>query len=227
MRTPDWQSDDGSIQLHCCDCMELLPTIPEGAVDAVVTDPPYGIGFASQPTKWQRRAGQKPEAWDDNPVDVLPTLLAVAPVQVVWGGNYYQLPPSRGWISWFKPDAPPSMASVEFAWTNQDQNARQIQYSISATNPERVGHPTQKPVAVMRFSLEQVDAGERVFDPYLGSGTTAIACIRTGRRFIGCEIDEGYFNLSVKRIKAELSQPRLFKPEPVKTEQASMFGGEQ
>ena len=84
-------------------------------------------------------------------------------------------------------------------------------------------HPTQKPVRVILWCLLFLPEARTIFDPFTGSGTTAIACIRTGRRFIGCEIEPRYFDIAVKRIKAELSQPRLFKPEPVKVEQAEMW----
>lgn len=141
---PDWQSDDGAIALYCGDSREIVPGLR--GVDCIVTDPPYGISFAAQPTKWQRLAGHTPEAWDDVPADVS-ELISLAPTVAVWGGNYFTLPPSRGWLSWFKPDAPPSMSSLELCWTNLDQNARQISQSISATNRERVGHPTQSPYA--------------------------------------------------------------------------------
>lgn len=120
------------VDLYLGDCREIMAAL--GPVDAVVTDPPYGIGFAAQPTKWQRRAGHQPKAWDDLTIDGLQDLLGLGKKQVVWGGNYYPLAPSRGWLSWYKPDAPPSMGSVEFAWTNLDQNPRQISCSIGATN---------------------------------------------------------------------------------------------
>lgn len=115
---------------------------------------------------------------------------------------------------WRKPDAPPSMAHGELAWTNLDANLRVIDWSIAATNSERVGHPTQKPVRVMSWSMEQVGVPENalVLDPYMGSGSTAIACIRAGKRFIGIERDEEYFDKAVARIKAELSQGDLFLP---------------
>lgn len=192
------------ITVYRADCVALRELI--GTVDAVVTDPPYGIGFASQPTNYQRYAGQKPEFWDEAPAVGLMDMITCAPVRVVWGGNYYTLPPSRGWLSWYKPDAPPSMASIELAWTNVDQNARQIAWSIAATNSERVGHPTQKPVRVMAWSMDQVKIprGAVVLDPYMGSGTTAIACIRTGRNFVGVEIDEKHFRTACERIEREI-----------------------
>ena len=206
----------GDCRLILGDCLGILPTL--GKVDAVVTDPPYGIGFAAQPTKWQRRAGHQPEAWDNASVEGLPALLALGVVQVVWGGNYYALPPSRGWLSWFKPDAPPSMASLELAWTNQSRNARQISCSIGETNAERVGHPTQKPLKVMAWCLEQFPAAETIFDPFMGSGTTGVACVNLGRKFIGIEIEPRYFDIACRRIEEAYRQPRLFaepKPKPI------------
>lgn len=212
----------GDCTLYLGDCLEVMPTLEP--VDAVVTDPPYGIGFAAQPTKWQRRAGQAAKAWDDSPVSRLAELLALGSKQVVWGGNYYSLPPSRGWLSWFKPDAPPSMASLELAWTNLNTNARHITHSISATNAERVGHPTQKPLAVMLWTLERIGDAETILDPFMGSGTTGVACVNLGRKFIGIELDPGYFDIACKRIEEAYKQPRLFEEPAPKPVQQSMFG---
>lgn len=198
----------GNATLYCGDCYELLEEI--GTVDVVATDPPYGIGFAGQPTKWQRRAGHEPQSWDDRPAHRVPEIAALGRLQAVWGGNYYELPPSRGWLSWFKPDAPPSMASFELCWTNRDQNARQIMHSISATNPERVGHPTQKPLAVMEWTLTQIGADGVILDPFMGSGTTGVAAANLGHRFIGIEIEPKYFDIACERIAAAYSQGRLF-----------------
>jgi site-specific DNA-methyltransferase (adenine-specific) len=206
------------VTLYLGDCREVLPTL--GKFDAVVTDPPYGIGFAAQPTKWQRRAGHVAREWDDLTVDGLQELLALGKKQVVWGGNYYPLAPSRGWLSWFKPDAPPSMGSVEFAWTNLDQNPRQISQSISATNAERVGHPTQKPLAVMNFTLCEIGPAQTILDPFMGSGTTGVAAVKLGRSFTGIEVDPGYFEIALKRISDALRQPDMFvqAPKPAKQE---------
>ena len=202
------RAEIGDAVLYHGNCLEILPTLPK--VDAVVTDPPYGIGFAAQPTKWQRLAGKEPERWDDSAVERLPELLALGGVQVVWGGNYYGLPPSRGWLSWFKPDAPPSMAHFELAWTNQDRNSKQIQQSISATNAERVGHPTQKPLAVMEWTLAQFPDAASILDPFMGSGTTGVACANLGRKFIGIEIERKYFDIACERIENAYKQQRLF-----------------
>lgn len=198
----------GSATLYLADCMEVLPTLPR--VNAVITDPPYGIGFAAQPTTGQRKAGMRAEKWDDETVSNLDALRALGDVQVIWGGNYYALPPTRGWLSWFKPDAPPSMASFELAWTNIDRNARQFSQSIGATNAERVGHPTQKPLALMRWCIEQVGKPQTILDPFMGSGTTGVAAVQMGRKFIGIEREPKYFDIAVKRIEDAQRMSDLF-----------------
>ena len=191
--------EHAGITIYHGDCREILPGL---TADVVVTDPPYGIGFAGQPTKWQRRAGASPERWDDEAPD-LAAVLAAAPTSCIWGGNYFPLPPSRGWLVWTKPDAPPSMGSVELAWTNRDQNARHISHSISATNAERVGHPTQKPLRVMRWCLEAMPPG-LILDPFMGSGTTLRAAKDLGRKAIGIEIEERYCEIVAKRLAQEV-----------------------
>ena len=198
----------GNATLYLGDCFEFLLKLT--GCDAVITDPPYGIGFAAQPTKWQRLAGKQPESWDDATVKDIHAIRGLADVQIIWGGNYYDLPPSRGWLSWFKPDAPPSMAHFELAWTNQDRNARQISCSIGETNAERVGHPTQKPLKVMRWCIEQAGMPESIVDPFMGSGSTGVSAVQLGKRFVGAEIDPGYFDIACERIENAQRQERLF-----------------
>jgi len=134
--------DAGGITIYHGDSRKILPML--GRFDLLMTDPPYGIGFAAQPTTGGRKRGQKKEQWDDEAIEewVLHQAMARADKRVIWGGNYYNLPAARFILSWYKPDAPPSMGNVEYAWTNLDQNSRQISRSIAATNPERLGHPT-------------------------------------------------------------------------------------
>ncbi len=188
--------DHDGITIYNADCREALQSL---RADVIVTDPPYGIDFAGQPTKWQRRAGKRPENWDEFPIEDLPKLLEAAPVRCVWGGNYYPLPPSRGWLVWLKPDSPPSMGSAEFAWTNIDQNAAHIIHSISATNHERLGHPTQKPLKVMHWTIGKMPPGV-ILDPFMGSGTTLRAAKDAGRRAIGVEINERYCEMAATRL---------------------------
>jgi site-specific DNA-methyltransferase (adenine-specific) len=189
--------EDGLVTIYHGDCREWMPE-----ADVVVTDPPYGIDFAGQPTKWQRRAGQEPEAWDV-PFEDIGSIVDAAPVVCIWGANYYALPVSRGWLAWIKPDAPPSMGSIEFAWTNLDRNARHIVYSIGATNAERVGHPTQKPLAVMRWTVAGMPEGT-VLDPFMGSGSTLVAAKSLGRKSIGIEIEERYCEIAATRCSQEV-----------------------
>jgi len=210
----------GDATLYLGDCMEVLPLLDR--VDAVITDPPYGIGFAAQPTKWQRLAGKQAEGWDDAIAPDMDALRALGDVQIIWGGNYYPLPSTRGWLSWFKPDAPPSMANFELAWTNQDRNARQLSVSIGATNAERVGHPTQKPLALMRWCIEQAGNPASIVDFFMGSGTTGVAAIQAGAKFIGIEREPKYFDIACKRIEQAYAQGQLFAPEPPKPEQLGL-----
>jgi site-specific DNA-methyltransferase (adenine-specific) len=198
----------GNATLYLGNCMDILPSLEQ--VDAVVTDPPYGIGFAAQPTKWQRRAGQLAEKWDDAVAEDLGPVLAAGKEQIVWGGNYYRLPPCRGVLSWFKPDAPPSMGHFELAWTSLNRTAQQLSWSIGATNAERVGHPTQKPLRIMEWCLSFLPDAKTIIDPFMGSGTTGVACMNLGRKFIGIEIEPKYFDIACERIAAAQNQGRLF-----------------
>lgn len=196
--TPYYEAD--GITIYCSDNRQVLPHLEPQ--DLLLTDPPYGIGFAAQPTDYQRLRGQKREQWDNEPAEEWALILArkLCRVQIVWGGNYYTLPVSRCWLSWYKPDAPPSMGNVEYAWTNLDQNSRQISQSISATNAERVGHPTQKPLRVMTWALQQAGEVQTVLDPWMGSGTTLVAAKLKGLRAIGIEANEDYCKLAVSRL---------------------------
>ena len=203
------------------DCAEVIESMGthwgERLFDLLLTDPPYGIGFAAQPTKWQRRAGQAPESWDDQPADasLLAWVRSMAKFQIVWGGNYFDLPPQRCWLSWYKPDAPPSMGNVEYAWTNLDQNSRQISVSIGATNAERVGHPNQKPEAVMLWALQQAPESVRtVLDPFVGSGTTLVACKRVGLESVGIEREERYCEMAARRLQQESLFSRGMETSP-------------
>lgn len=213
--------DDGTVTIYHGDCAEILPFL---SYDCVITDPPYGISFAAQPTKWQRRtkvqggrvAGKgakgdatvtlaERETWDDVTVDdVVASIVGDSRPAIIWGGNYYALPPKRGWLCWFKPDAPPSMGAFELAWTNLDQNTRMISCSISQTNGERLGHPNQKPARVMSWCLSFVTGV--ICDPFLGSGTTLRVAKDAGRKAIGIEREERYCEMAARRM----SQQTLF-----------------
>ena len=194
------------------DALEILPTLT--GYDACVTDPPYGIPtgvVADRPSKWQRRQGMTADTWDERAPDG--SLFGHVP-SIVWGGNYMALPPSRCWLVWYKRDAVPSMASCEMAWTNLDANARVFDWTIGATNAERVGHPTQKPLALMRWCLGFVPRAEVICDPFMGSGTTGVACVKEGRRFVGIEQSPRHFATACRRIEEAMRQPDMFQAAP-------------
>jgi site-specific DNA-methyltransferase (adenine-specific) len=193
----------GNATLYLGDCIEVLPTLP--VVEAVVTDPPYGI--FDRGGKWGHK---KDLHWDKSTVDGMEEIIALAAKVVIWGGNYYSLPPSRGWLVWYKRDQIPSAADVELAWTNIDMNAQLIDQTIAATNAERVGHPAQKPLRVMRWTLEKIGLPQSIVDPFMGSGTTGVAAAQMGARFIGVEIEERYFEIACERIENAQRQERLF-----------------
>jgi len=213
----------GGATLYLGDCMDILPTLPK--VDAVITDPPYGINIAAQPTNCQRMNGAEKRDWDKSTPDsnLIAEILKKGNKAILWGGNYFNLPPSRCWLVWHKPDGLPSFSRVELAWSNMDKLAGYFQWTISATNPERVGHPTQKPLALMKWCIDQAGNPETILDPFMGSGTTGVAAIQMGRKFIDIEREPKYFEIAYKRIEQAVAQPQLFEPEPVKHIQEAMF----
>ena len=222
----------GPCRLIQGDCAEVLPLI--GRVDAVVTDPPYGIfndiqnghgrgwgGFAN---------GEYEQAchWDRSPQNI-EDIIKIARVSLVWGGNYFGLPASRCWLAWVKPDSVPTQSSMELCWTNLDKPSKHF---IRTRNPPKIKlHPTQKPLVLIEWCLSFLLVADAILDPFMGSGTTGVACIRTGRQFIGIEKEPKYFDIAVKRIQqawdmkcSELpfesieqpKQAKLFEAEGVK-----------
>ena len=209
------------------DCLEVLPTL--GRFDAVVTDPPYGTGFAAQPTRYQRANGMQRRQWDAAaPQEAVETAINAANHAVIWGGNYFRLRPSRGWLVWSKTGNAPSMADLEMAWTSVDMNARSFEKSVKSASLEKdlqgAAHPTQKPVGLMEWSIEALPFSRSILDPFMGSGTTGVAAVKLGRKFTGIEIDGGYFDIACKRISDALKQPDMFidPPKPAKQEALSL-----
>lgn len=186
--------EEAGITIYHGDCREILPQLPK--VDAVITDPPYGI--FDYGGKW----GKKQDlVWDREAASNMQQVLDSGKEAAIWGGNYFTLPPSRGWLAWFKRDSVPSAADIELAWTSLDMNARLIDQTIAATNSERCGHPTQKPLRVMRWTLSFFHNADTVLDPYAGSGTTLVAAKNLGRKAIGIEIEERYCEIAVNRLR--------------------------
>lgn len=153
-------------------------------------------------------------------------MLSAAPVQIIWGGNYFadNLPPSQCWLVWDKINgAGFSLADVELAWTSMDKAARMFRVSRTATFSEGKEHPTQKPIALMSWCLTHIPQAKTILDPFMGSGTTGVACVKQGRSFIGIEIDEGYFDIACERISKAYAQPDMFVEQTRPAKQASFL----
>lgn len=216
----------GDCRLILGDCLEVLPTL--GKVDAVVTDPPYGIadkwkGGFKEKHGWGKSKDESilRNEWDARPLDrrALDILLAASDQHIIWGGNYFELPPSRCWLIWNKPERGFSLAEAEMAWTNRDNVVRV--FDAPRSEPDRL-HPTQKPVALMSWCVEKTTG--TVLDPFMGSGTTGVACVKLGRKFIGIELEPRYFDIACKRIEEAYRQPDMFVQQPAaKPQQESLL----
>ncbi len=193
------------------DCLEIMREMEDNSVDLVLTDPPYGINMAANPF---RQKHQKSD-WDEAvPVpEVFDEIFRVSQNQIIWGGNYFDLPPCRGFLYWDKINHHDNRCDGEMAWTSLDMCSRQIRYMWDGNRygyPDKringVGepsirvHPTQKPIELMLWCLGFVSG--TVLDPYCGSGTTLIAAKMLGRHYIGIDISEKYCEIARKRIEA-------------------------
>jgi site-specific DNA-methyltransferase (adenine-specific) len=200
--TPYYQH--GGITIYHGDCREVLPEVRFG-VDAVVTDPPYGHGQKWAGGTWATNPiYELAFKWDAHPVplDLLLEVIGVARRSIVWGGNYYSLPPSRCWLSWIKAQSMPTMADFELAWTNLDRPAKAFK---ELRNPDgKREHPTQKPLSLMRWCIGFVPGDGAVLDPFMGSGTTLLAAKELNRRAIGIEIEERYCEIAARRLQQEV-----------------------
>ena len=203
------------IELHLGDCLEIMPTLEDNSVDAVVTDPPYGIadiwkgGFSSK-HGWGKSKLEVDlrNKWDVKPsADHFKAILDVSDITVIWGGNYFELPISRGWLIWNKPERGFSLSEAELAWTSRDMPMRIFDCHRSDNGRT---HPTQKPLSLMKWCIElMTKKSDTILDPFMGSGTTGVACVQTGRNFIGIEIEPKYFEIAEKRIAKAQLQMRM------------------
>jgi len=210
----------GNAELYLGDCRDILPTL--GKVDAVITDPPYGIGkpmFRKNKPKSAKchrtDYGYDAPEWDVKPPAVcFDFMLEKSKTQIIWGGNYFGLPPSSCWLVWDKVNGDTRFADCELAWTNMPKAVRRIAHMWngmlrdSERDVSRV-HPTQKPVIVMQWCIQQAGSPAVILDPYMGSGTTGVAAMALQKQFIGIEIDRRYFDIACKRIEQAQQQLHL------------------
>ena len=209
----------GNATLHLGDCREILPTLPK--VDAVITDPPYGIGEAAGKNA---RRGELAvakdfgnDSWDDEPIspELIQMVRDAGKWTVIFGGNYYALPAAKCWLVWDKENGDSDFADCELAWTNLPKAVRRIRYMwngmLRANGEARGDHPTQKPIGVMAWAINHVPEPCRtILDPFMGSGTTGVAAANLQRAFIGIEREPKYFDIACRRIEDAQRQSRMF-----------------
>jgi site-specific DNA-methyltransferase (adenine-specific) len=218
----------GDATLYLGDCREILPSI--AGFDAIVTDPPYGKDFkhsgcgkGGEPRLARVLRHKEPIIGDDQPFDPA-HLLQLGVDAILWGANHYadKLPASAGWLVWDKLEwsTPDTFADCELAWHRDGTKVRKLPLMwkgirvAAAARAECGGaakrfHPMQKPVALLRWCLAQIPKAETILDPYMGSGSCGLACWHEGRRYVGIEIDERYFDIACRRIASEIRQGRL------------------
>lgn len=205
MISPYYQ--DEAVTIYHGDCREILPNLPK--VDLVLTDPPYGIGRSGQEqtvcvNPRHNRKEYVDYSWDtQRPNKVMFDLIfSAADNHIIWGGNYFTqyLPPSMGWIVWDK-GQDFSTSDCELAFTSYDKALRRVICNRGAINLEGACHPTQKPLKVIKFCLMYAENTHSILDPFLGSGTTAVAAKQLNRKCIGIEIEERYCEIAANRCR--------------------------
>ncbi|WP_420406929.1 DNA-methyltransferase [Hoeflea sp.] len=208
----------GDCRLIQGDCLEVMPLL--GKVDAVVTDPPYGIGESGQKNRTRGKAAApgdyKDCYWDNQPASLahITAIRAMAKHQIIFGGNYFDgLGPTSCWLVWDKQNGENDFADCELAWTNLQKAVRRVYWrwnGMIRKGDDVREHPTQKPVGVMEWCLTHIPDAETILDPFMGSGTTLVACAKMGRKSIGIELDSDYFDIACERVRKAYEQPDMF-----------------
>jgi site-specific DNA-methyltransferase (adenine-specific) len=199
---------DGNSHYINGDCMEYMKQMPDKYVDLAIVDPPYGIGISSNPV----RQAHKKKQWDSNIPDSIyfKELKRVSKNQIIWGGNYYNLPPTQNYIVWNKLQPMDfSLAMCELAWCSIQKPIKMFTYSV-LTERNKI-HPTQKPVALYEWLLKNyAKEGDLILDTHVGSASSLIACYNLNFKYIGFELDKDYYNSSKHRLEVAMNQQRLF-----------------
>lgn len=219
----------GNATLYLGDCAEILPTLNK--VDAVITDPPYGINENSKKVASRGKLAAPKDYgefdWDKAPPpdELIELIRTKGQYQAFFGGNYFTLPPTSCWLVWDKLNGDNDFADCELAWTNWPKAVRRLQWRwngmIRQGNEERY-HPTQKPLGVMKWVIDLCPKANTILDPFMGSGTTGVAAVQMGRSFIGIEREKQYFDIACERIEKAQLQTDMFIEPITKPEQATM-----
>lgn len=192
------------------DCMDYMRSLPDNAFDLAVVGPPYsnaGGNVGRTGGTWAAKYGTSIRDWDIAPSDdYFKELFRISRNQIIWGGNYFNLPPTRCFLIWQK-HIPENftMAMCEYAWTSFDANAKLFKYpSVGKKNDPRI-HPCQKPIALYKWLLERyAKQGDKILGTHLGSASSAIAAYDLGFEFTGIEIDETYYNNAYARLSRHI-----------------------
>ena len=197
---------DEWVTLYHGDCLEVTDWL---AADVLVTDPPYGLGglmARSHQGAWGRLwpSGEIGIAWDHSAPRVITESVEKFSQAIVWGGNYFPLPPVRGWLIWDKVVRSFSSGHCEMAWTSIDQPIRAFNYSTGQLASEGKDHPTQKPLPLMKWCIGFTTDGACVADPFAGSGSTLVAAKALGRKAIGVELEERYCEIAARRLAQDV-----------------------
>lgn len=215
----------GLATLYLGDCADILPRL--GRFDAVVTDPPYGIDVLNKTYKFvndqpgkclaKKRKFEDSGKWDKTApsTDLINLLMQISEWQIIFGGNYFELPPTKCWLIWDKENGANDFADGEMAWTNLNKAMRIKRYMwngmLRANKEPRGDHPTQKPVGIMEWVINHLPAEtQTIIDPFMGSGTTGVAAVQMGKTFVGIEREPSYFEIACNRLEQAQAQERLF-----------------
>jgi DNA modification methylase len=209
---PYYQDDHCTI--YNADCREILPELPK--VDLVLTDPPYGIGESMGKNKNRGLLASAKDygysEWDKKVIDwdLIEMIIQNAKNSIIFGGNYYPVPPSSKWLIWDKDNGDNDFADCEMAWTNLKGSVRLFKYTWNGMlqenmkNKEIRQHPTQKPAPLMKWCIEQAGEPKTILDPFMGSGTTLRAAKDLNRKSIGIELEEKYCEIAAERLRQEV-----------------------
>jgi DNA modification methylase len=223
----------GNATLILGDCLEILPTLPK--VDAVIVDPPYGIGESDKRNVTRRQLARPVDYgkydWDNQPAshEVI-DWCAQAPKSIIWGGNYFAVSPASKWLVWDKINSG-DFADCELAWTNLPGAVRIFRHMwngmLRDSEREQRVHPTQKPVALMEWCVALCGLTEPsvIADLYAGSGPVGVAAIRAGHKYIGVEREPKYFDIACERIENAQRQAQMFPETPSKEQQLEIDNG--
>lgn len=211
MRLPDFESD--GVQLYLGDNLPILHRMVEigYSYDLLLTDPPFGIGNFVQTSGNVRGDAVK---WNESPPSQEQIGLAVEATgnQIIWGANYMNcFPDIGGAIVWVKNQPMPNFSKADIASCSFHKRVELYEQTwTNYVNTKSTNHPAERPVALYKWCIEKYTMPtDSILDPFMGSGTTGVACVQTGRKFIGIEIDPGYFEIAKRRIQEAQLQTRM------------------